>query len=160
MHVLDFLRKFRENNLLANVNLDIGYGERDQMLPVLDKILPLISSIYSINFDIFDNVYDNFKESQPLLKTIVAQAKILAIRWLDLCSLRLLDFFIFRDPDASNCTWENKIDWFCSWLYNPRDDGMPRTLNLETLNKTNFSFLIDRIKKVFIQLKNELNILI
>jgi hypothetical protein len=90
MHVLDFLQKLQENDLLTNVNLDIGYGERDQMLPVLDKILPLISSIYSINFEMFDNIYNN-KQSQLLLKTMVAQTKILAIDWLDLCSHDLLD---------------------------------------------------------------------
>jgi hypothetical protein len=68
---------------------------------MLYEILPLISSIYSIKLcDLFDWIYDNnqeyldnddnAKQFLPLLKTMVAQTKILAIKWLvlDLISSR------------------------------------------------------------------------
>jgi hypothetical protein len=83
MHVLDFLRKFQENDLLANVKLDLDYEESDITLPALNEILPLIS-IYSIHLCLDDWIYnnDNDKELKPLLNTMVAQTKILAIGWL------------------------------------------------------------------------------
>jgi hypothetical protein len=65
------------------VQLDLGYDcdGKDHVLPMLDEILPLISSIYSINIHyLFDWIYDNDdKEIQLMLKTMVAQTKILAI---------------------------------------------------------------------------------
>jgi hypothetical protein len=95
MDVLDFLRKFQQNNLLANVQLDLSYGDKNHVLPMLDKILPLISSIYSLNIhELFDWIYDNDdKEHEPLLKTVVEQTKILGIRWLVL-DLVLVDGFM------------------------------------------------------------------
>jgi hypothetical protein len=151
MDVVDFLRKFQENNLLANVQLDLSYGAKFNTIPMLKKVLPLISSIYSIYMDdLFDWIYDNDdKELNPLLKTMVAQTKILSIsRWLDSCS-HLIIFFIFRYTRSSTkCTWEDKMDWCCSWLYSPRDDGKPRTLISEFNKETHCSSFIDRIKKV------------
>jgi hypothetical protein len=74
---------------LANVNLDLhlfGYVGILHGLPMLNDILPMISSIYSVNIDnLFDWIYgkDNNK-SQPLLETMVAQTKILSTEWLNL----------------------------------------------------------------------------
>jgi hypothetical protein len=85
MDVVDFLRKFQENNLLTNVQLDLSYGATFNTLPMLKKILPLISSIYSLTMhELFDWIYGKEdKELKQLLKTIVEQTKILAIsRWL------------------------------------------------------------------------------
>jgi hypothetical protein len=68
---------------LTNVNLDLSYG--DQIEPILKKILPLISGIDSIIYsDLFDWVYDNDRETQMLLKKMVAQTRILtfSIFWL------------------------------------------------------------------------------
>jgi hypothetical protein len=96
MHVIDFLRKFRENSLLANVNLELGINEEHhrQILPVLNKILPLIISIDSIDFcalNVFDWFYEDDEESKLLLKTMVAQTRILSIKWLVLCSRNFLN---------------------------------------------------------------------
>jgi hypothetical protein len=88
MAVLGFLRKFQENSLLANVTLDLGYGQIYHTLPMLREILPLLSSIYSIDsYQLFDwvNNSETDKEYQLLLKTIVAQTKILTIKWLVRC---------------------------------------------------------------------------
>jgi uncharacterized membrane protein len=66
------------------VNLDLAYrsAKRDYTQPAMEKILPLISSICSIVFcDFFDWVHSNDKETQLLLKTMVAQTRILAIHW-------------------------------------------------------------------------------
>jgi hypothetical protein len=87
--VVDFLRKFQENSLLENVNMYLYAAEYYNHVPILNKMVPLISSIDSIDFcqlNLFDWVYnnDNDEESQQLLKTMVAQTRILAIGWLDL----------------------------------------------------------------------------
>jgi hypothetical protein len=65
------------------VKLDLDYEESDITLPALNEILPLIS-IYSIHLCLDDWIYnnDNDKELKPLLNTMVAQTKILAIGWL------------------------------------------------------------------------------
>jgi hypothetical protein len=94
--VVDFLRKFQENSLLTNVKLDFGYYEEiywEDILPTLTKIIPLISSIDSINFcalNVFDWFYEGDEESKLLLMTMVAQAKFLSIDWLDLTSFVLI----------------------------------------------------------------------
>jgi hypothetical protein len=78
------------------VQLDLFY-DKNHVLPMLKKILPLISSIYSIKIRyLFDWIYDsdqeyqdnnnNVKELKPLLNTMLAQTKILAIKWLVLVS--------------------------------------------------------------------------
>jgi hypothetical protein len=55
MFVLDFLRKFQQNALLANVNLDFKYNLTENvLLRILAQILPLIDSINSINSDEID----------------------------------------------------------------------------------------------------------
>jgi hypothetical protein len=55
MFVLDFLRKFQQNYLLANVNLHLKYHlTEDVLLRILAQILPLIDSINSINSDKID----------------------------------------------------------------------------------------------------------
>jgi hypothetical protein len=99
MSILNFLGKFQENSLLENVNLDVGFGyhhynyesilDEHILLQVLIHILPLISSIHSIqiksvDIDLFDMVYNNNNtyhgnshESQLLLKEMMAQTRIL-----------------------------------------------------------------------------------
>jgi hypothetical protein len=44
-----------------------------------------------------------------------------------------------------------RTNWCCSWLYTPRDDGMPRTLILECrFDDFDCSSFINRIKKVIV----------
>jgi hypothetical protein len=48
------------------------------------------------------------------------------------------------------------MDWCCSWLYSPREDGMPRTLiTNDAIEEPDCTYFIDRIKKVIFNLKNE-----
>jgi hypothetical protein len=66
--------------------------------------------------------------------------------------------FTFRYTPNSNCTWEDKLGWCCSWLYTPRDDGMPRALISEYTFEESYhcySF-IERIKKVIFNKKKEI----
>jgi hypothetical protein len=87
MPVVDFLRKFQENSLLTNVKLDLGYEDKhpNQLLPILNKMVPLISSMSSIHFcelNLFDWAKNSDEESKLLLKEMVAKTRILAIQWL------------------------------------------------------------------------------
>jgi hypothetical protein len=104
MSILNLLGKFQENSLLENVNLCVRYCDYDTsildeptLLRVLTQIVPLISSIHSIQIDsseidLFRMVYNNNNnqdnsnnshESQLLLKGMMAQARILFIYWLN-----------------------------------------------------------------------------
>jgi hypothetical protein len=59
---------------------------------------------------------------------------------------------------------KDKIDWCCSWLYSPRDDGIARALLSDTSRtpieerEPQFSSFIDRIKKVIFNHKKNENI--
>jgi hypothetical protein len=55
--------------------------------------------------------------------------------------------------------WENQMDWRCSWLYTPRNDGKPRMLITYSKYST-FNVIIDcasfieRFKKVILHFKS------
>jgi hypothetical protein len=84
------MREFQDNSLLDNVNLKFNNLEEDILLRVLPQILPLISSIDSIDsLDIclFRKIYkDNngngnineWSSQLPMLKTMMAQTRILS----------------------------------------------------------------------------------
>jgi hypothetical protein len=62
MFVLDFLKKFQQNSLLANVNLDLCHLTENVLLHIVTQILPLIDSINSINsgeIDLIKMAYKN-----------------------------------------------------------------------------------------------------
>jgi hypothetical protein len=42
----------------------------------------------------------------------------------------------------------NQLDWCCSWLYTPRNDGRPRLLIFSTKYANGISSIFDRIKQV------------
>jgi hypothetical protein len=95
--VLDFLRKFQQkNSLLANVNLSFEHNLTERrLLPFLRNVLPLISSIQSINshaMDLLEIVYNNDNNSddgngdsnesdQMMLKRMMLQTRILSVDW-------------------------------------------------------------------------------
>jgi hypothetical protein len=111
-HVLHFLEKFQENSLLENVNLHVAffdyhnyYGSNDEAVLrlVLIHILPVISSVHSIqidspHIDLFNLVYHTYNYDNPdsdsrqecelqLLKKMMAQTRILQIDSLNSRSL-------------------------------------------------------------------------
>jgi hypothetical protein len=49
---------------------------------------------------------------------------------------------------GSECLWEDKVNWFCRWLYTPRDDGKPRMLFSYFSESAHCSSFVERIKKV------------
>jgi hypothetical protein len=58
------------------------------------------------------------------------------------------------DYDGSESSWEGQMDWFCSWLYTPRNDRKPRMLQLFS-DSTDFASFIERIKKANFILESE-----
>jgi hypothetical protein len=87
MCILNFLGKFKENSLMADVNMYIDHNyeldENEDLPRALTKIAPFITSIDSINtlgFNLFKIVYNNNDEankSQLRLKEMMAKTRIL-----------------------------------------------------------------------------------
>jgi hypothetical protein len=161
------LEKFQENSLLENVNLYVEYS--DYVLRVLTKIVPLISSIHSIqidsnsSFDLLDMVYNKnivnhgqSLESQLLLKEMMAKTQIVSTKLYSfiLFCLRFFKIHLHRYMYHSyefGYSWEDKMDWCCSWLYTPMNDGKARMLRSYDYiyEPTYYYSFIERIKKAY-----------
>jgi hypothetical protein len=131
--------------------------DEDILSRVLTKIAPFITSINSIDsrsqgIDLFEMVYNNNNtnhESQLLLKEMMAKTRILFTKWLYSTSFTKFVHDIHRYNYGSE-SWVDQIDWCCSWLYTPRDDGKPRMLRFcDYVNGTTefAAFFIEHIKK-------------
>jgi hypothetical protein len=166
------LEDFQQNSLLTNVNMLAGHNfNEDIQLRFLAKILPLISSIDSIEYsggiDLFEMAYNNntndangnSHESQLLLKGMMAQMRVILIY-----GYLFYIFFvpgtikIFFHSHTFGTNGEDKMDWICSWLYTPRNDVKPRMLRLHIyahdVNNV-YASLTERIKQAYFILKIE-----
>jgi hypothetical protein len=91
-------------------------------------------------------VENNSELSQSLLNTMMAQPRILKIRQYRFSRKirlsKLCSKYGFRlEPD--------ELDWYCNWLYTPRNDGRPRLLIfLAQFSPNGISSILDRIKQV------------
>jgi hypothetical protein len=118
------MRKFQENSLLENVNLCVNHNLRkhSELLHALAQILPLISSIHTIQIDspdinLFKMVYDNKNTNhdksnshQLLLKEMMEKTRIMLIRWLFLlCSWIFLKIMI--STGSSLTLTRGKLKW-------------------------------------------------
>jgi hypothetical protein len=54
--------------------------------------------------------------------------------------------FIYR----FECSWKDKMGWFCSWLYTPRNDDKPRMLKFYDYPNDELASFIERIKKAYL----------
>jgi hypothetical protein len=64
---------------------------------------------------------------------------------------------LHRHDYGSEYSWEDQMDWFCSWLYTPRNDRKSRMLRLlEFSYASNGASFIERIKKVYLIIQYKL----
>jgi hypothetical protein len=87
MSVFNFLEKFQQNSLLANVNLSISSQlYREHLLPFLANFLPLIDTINSINLSDFtqlgqiNNGCADIDGYAHMMMEMLARTRILEIR--------------------------------------------------------------------------------
>jgi hypothetical protein len=163
------LEEFQQNSLLTDVNMCLYDYDKNWLfrpnilLRILTKIASVITSIDSIEsreIDLFKLVYNNnindgnsheLKEMMEKTRVILTDRLVVIHALLSNLFMNLIDlhrYIICR----YGCSLEDKMSWFCSWLYTLRNDAKPRKLR-SYINSTVCASFIERIKKANFILK-------